>query len=414
MMTPKDHIDEEKRLASLDSYSILDTLPEADYDNLTAIAAEICGTPISLVSLLDNDRQWFKSRHGLDVSETPKEYAFCAHAINEDDDIFIVQDSRLDNRFSDNPLVTGDPRVIFYAGVPLLSDEGLPLGTLCVIDHKPKLLSQSQVRSLKALSNQVMKLLQLRKANVRLNESIEALNEKNEELEQFAYIAAHDLKSPLNNISGSTQILSDCYGATMNDDCKSMISIIQNSSEKLKELIDGLLEYSRSATVLMEKKSNVDLQKLCKEVHGLFSFENSLSVDLNSKLKHITLNRTAINQILINLISNAIKYSDKDHVKIELSVSEDSDSYLFHVKDNGPGILYENQDKIFQLFKTLRSSDKYGREGNGIGLATVKKIVMKMGGDIRVESSPPNGSTFIFSIKKEEDHVVEDELTDQL
>ena len=192
MIQPEDHSKEKERLASLESYSILDTLPEEEYDNLTAIAAEICGTPISLVSLLDNKRQWFKSHHGIDASETPKEYAFCAHAINSEEDILIVQDSRTDERFHDNPLVTGDPRVIFYAGIPLSTENGLPLGTLCVIDHKPKLLSQSQIASLKALAKQVMNLLKLRKSKIQLNKTIDSLEEKNIELERFAYIAAHD------------------------------------------------------------------------------------------------------------------------------------------------------------------------------------------------------------------------------
>ena len=159
MIPPKPFPLEKERLAELKSYSILDTLPEEDYDNLTAIAAEICNTEISLISLLDDKRQWFKSHHNLDVSETPKEYAFCAHAINDPKNVFIVQDARNDERFYDNPLVTGEPHVIFYAGVPLLSPKGLPLGTLCVIDHKPKLLSNSQINSLQALSKQVMNIL---------------------------------------------------------------------------------------------------------------------------------------------------------------------------------------------------------------------------------------------------------------
>ncbi len=400
MIPPKDHVYEKERLASLESYSIMDTLPEEDYDNLTTIAAAICGAPISAVSLLDNERQWFKSKYGLDVSETPKEVAFCAHAINEED-IFIVQDSRLDERFVDNPVVTGDPHVIFYAGVPLCSDEGLPLGTLCVIDHKPRLLSQNQIRSLKALANQVMKLLELRKANAQLKKTLEDLDEKNCELEQFAFIAAHDLKSPLNNILGSAAILSDCYSSKLDNDGKTMISFIQSASQKLKELIDGLLEYSRSEVVLKEEKSEIDLQLLCNDIHGLFSFDNSLSLELKSDLKSITLNRTAIDQILINLVGNAIKYSDKEHVKIEFGVSEDSDSYQFYVNDNGPGIIEKNQNTIFQIFKTQNISDKYGRKGNGIGLATVKKIVDRMGGTIRVESDPPKGAKFIFTIKKE-------------
>ncbi|NND16744.1 MAG: GAF domain-containing sensor histidine kinase [Eudoraea sp.] len=401
MIPPKDHANEEKRLASLDSYSIMDTLPEEDYDNLTTIAAEICGTPISLVSLLDSDRQWFKSRFGLDAPETPKEYAFCGHAINESDDVFIIQDSRLDERFHDNPLVVGDPRVIFYAGVPLCNDEGLPLGTLCVIDHKPKLLSQNQINCLKALANQVMRLLQLRKTNAQLKKSIEDLDEKNGELEQFAYIAAHDLKSPLNNILGSATILSEGYSKSLDDDGKAMISFIQSASETLKGLIDGLLEYSRSETVLKEEKSKIDLQLLCNDIHGLFCYDNSVSINVKSDLESITLNRTAIDQILINLVGNAIKYSDKEDVKIEFGVSEESDSYQFYVKDNGPGISKEHQNSIFQIFKTLKGSDKFGRKGNGIGLATVKKIVGKMGGTIRVESDPPNGASFIFNIKKE-------------
>ena len=121
------------------SYSILDTLPESDFDDLTTIAAEICGTPISLISLLDDKRQWFKSHHGLDAIETPKEYSFCGHVINQDD-LFVVSDARLDERFHDNPLVTGYPYVVFYAGVPLVGDNNLPLGTLCIIDHNPQIV----------------------------------------------------------------------------------------------------------------------------------------------------------------------------------------------------------------------------------------------------------------------------------
>ena len=404
MILPKHHENEAQRLASLDSYSILDTLPEKEYDNLTKIAAEICGTPISLISLLDSDRQWFKSHHGLEVSETPKDHAFCAHAINEKDDIFIVQDSRADVRFHDNPLVIGEPKVIFYAGIPLQGDEGLPLGTLCVIDHKPRLLSQSQVESLKALSEQVAMLLQLRKANAQLTKLNQELNEKNGELEQFAYVAAHDLKSPLNNISSTAGLLSDCYGSNLDDDGKTMLSFIDSAAEKLRGLIDGLLEYSKSESVLKERKTEINLDILCTEIEGLFSFDSSLSITLKSALKNICINRAALDQILINLVGNAIKYSDKNDVKIELGITEDNTHYQFHIKDNGPGIDLAQQSKIFQIFKTLGTLDKFGKVGNGIGLATVKKIVEKMGGSIRVESNQNQGCKFIFNVEKNVEH----------
>lgn len=400
MKAPKDHIYEKERLAALDSYSILDTLPEEDYDNLTAIAAEICGTTISLVSLLDDKRQWFKSRHGLGVSETPKEFAFCAHAINDDDDIFIVQDSRTDERFHDNPLVIGEPKVIFYAGVPLVTDKGLPLGTLCVIDHKPKLLSQGQMNSLKALSVQVMNLLQLRKSNMMLEKAIEDLKEKNEELERFAYIAAHDLKSPLNTIHTTTELLTDCYSSKFDEEGKMMLGFIQKSTTKLAGLIDGLLNYSKSESILTEGGSNIDLKELRKDISGLFSYDNSLVLKLNTKLKSINTNKAAIHQVLINLVSNAIKYNDKDEVEIQIEICENGDFYEFSVQDNGPGIALEEQDKAFQIFKILAPTDRFGQAGNGIGLATVKKIVKKMGGMINLNSAKGKGCQFNFSLMK--------------
>jgi GAF domain-containing protein len=212
MKISEKHKHESERLKLLESYSILDTLPEIDYDNITAIASEICNTPISLVSLIDSKRQWFKSHHGLNVSETTKDYAFCAHAIIDPNDIFIIQDARKDERFFDNPLVTGEPNVIFYAGVPLVGENNLPIGTLCVIDNKPKLLSQTQIHALKALANQVMNLLELRKTKARLEQALEDVEQINQELESFAFIAAHDLKSPLNNISSITNLFLDSYG----------------------------------------------------------------------------------------------------------------------------------------------------------------------------------------------------------
>lgn len=160
--------DEEKRLHALRSYEVLDTPKEEEYDDITKIASEICGTPIALISLIDKDRQWFKSKVGLDAEETSRDVSFCGHAINEPDEIFEISDSRVDERFKDNPLVTGDPNVVFYAGSPLKDSTGHALGTLCVIDNEPGHLSSEQRLALKALSRQVVRQLELRKAMVQL------------------------------------------------------------------------------------------------------------------------------------------------------------------------------------------------------------------------------------------------------
>jgi GAF domain-containing protein len=160
---------ETERLAALKAYHILDTGTEQSYDDITALAAHICKVPIAMISLVDEVRQWFKSRLGVAQQQTPREVAFCAHAILQTGP-FIIQDATKDRRVADSALVTGEPHIRFYAGIPLINPQGLALGTLCVIDHQPRRLSAAQQKALQALSRQVMALLELRRVSTHLAE----------------------------------------------------------------------------------------------------------------------------------------------------------------------------------------------------------------------------------------------------
>jgi len=165
---------EAERLAALREYHILDTEAEPAYDDITTLAAYLCNVPIALVSLVDESRQWFKSKLGLNKQETPRDVAFCAHAILQTEPL-IVKDALKDSRFADSALVTRSPHIRFYAGFPLASPEGFALGTLCAIDRKPRKLSADQMIAMQALARQVMTLLELRRVSRRMAEVLDKL-----------------------------------------------------------------------------------------------------------------------------------------------------------------------------------------------------------------------------------------------
>jgi GAF domain-containing protein len=162
---------EEARIIALDKYAILDTDPEQSFDDLTLLASFVCKTPIALISLVDEDRQWFKSRVGMAASETSRDIAFCSTAILQSD-LFVVPDALADDRFRDNPLVVSDPHIRFYAGAPLINEDGYALGTLCVVDRTPRELAPEQKEALKALSRLVLAQLEFRRNLILLKEAL--------------------------------------------------------------------------------------------------------------------------------------------------------------------------------------------------------------------------------------------------
>ncbi len=390
---------ESDRLSALQEYNILDTITEKEYDDITHLASVICNVPIALISFVDRDRQWFKSHKGLSASETDREYSFCAHAINTPDKAFIIPDAQNDERFRDNPLVTGDPNIVFYAGFPLVTEKGFSLGTICVIDSKTHELNEDQVKALEVLSGQVMKLLEMRKTNHDLLVLKMELETRNSDLEQFAMVVSHDIKSPLTGILLGNEILEKEFGEALGPEGLSMVKVSNNAASKIKTLVEGILGYYKGDS--SKSRDNIELAGFLKSIIDAVITPRQIEVTYDLTSDHIYMNRTQLEQIFFNLISNSIRYNDKPIPQIKISFREETEFYRFVVSDNGIGIAPENYDKIFSLFQTVSKKDVFGIKSHGIGLPTIKKIVENFNGAISVTSVINEGTDFHISIAKE-------------
>ncbi|HHP7242208.1 MAG TPA: ATP-binding protein [Cyclobacteriaceae bacterium] len=394
-----DQPSEIERLKAIESYNILDTMSDNDYDNITTLASQICEAPISLISLIDNKRQWFKSHYGLTINETPKEYSFCAHAIKEDD-FFVVGDARKDARFYDNPLVTGYPHIVFYAAVPLINANGYTLGTLCVIDKEPRELTESQKQSLEVLAHQTMKLLELRKSTYKLRLLNNRLEEKNKILERFAQATAVDINSPLKMINMTYKKFIAEYGSILDDDAKILLKKIQASSEKLSQQVEGLMDYSKLDSIDPINKTNFPVSDLVKDLSTIYPLVDDYQIDFLINISDIHANHTLLRKILMELISNAIRHNDKVYAHIEVGGNEEDRFYEFFVSDNGPGIDEEELNQVFDMYKVFNPVGRYGETGIGIGLTNVRRIVKDLGGNIQIESEKEEGTIVTFTLLK--------------
>lgn len=404
MIKPNIPPNEAQRLKELERYQLIGTAEDEDFDFITSMAAQITNSKISLVSFVLEDMQWFLSHHGLMVREASREYSFCGHAINKPEEILIVEDARKDERFWDNPNTTKDPYVIFYAGVPLVTPNGLPLGTLCVVDDRPKSLSTNQIDQLKKLAKQTLNLLQLRrnqlelnKTNEELKKNIELVKIANNELKTFSYTVAHDLRAPLRAMNGYAEMLIRDYGEKLDQEAKRLINNITQNASRMGRLIDDLLSFSR----LGRKELNVTkvcMDDLTKEVFVELNKTIDNKVDIRiSELPDVMGDHNLLYQVMMNLISNAIKYSSKkENPIIELFSEFKNGETIFVIKDNGSGFDMKYSGKLFNVFQRLHADDEF--DGNGIGLATVSRIIAKHGGRIWAEGQVNVGATFYFTL----------------
>jgi hypothetical protein len=400
MQAPCYTLQEDLRQQAVNSYHIVDTEPEQEFDNITELAITICGVQHALLTILDKDRNWYKSNNKIPFKETPRPLSFCGHLIHNPHEIMIVEDARKDIRFHDNPIVTELKSVVFYLGVPILSEDGFAIGTLCIFDDKPRTLNDSQIASMKLLGKQAEHLLNFRKHKLKQSKVYNKLERTNEMLSEFAAVASHDLKLPIASIITTVDIIKTKYKTKVGKEGEERLNLIKDCSFTINEYITGMLDMYTSEHGIQESYEMINLKEF---------FDNLLKINLTSQkcqfwlpkeLHVINSNKIALTQIFTNLFSNAVKYNDKDSCIISVSISENATHHKFSVTDNGPGIAKDNYKEIFKLFRTANDIDNRGKKGNGIGLSVVKKLVEKLNGKISVTSELGKFSTFSFTVEK--------------
>ena len=402
-------IDEAARLKSLYDYDILDTEAEKTFDDITQLVAQICNMPISLISLVDSERQWFKSKIGLAPQQTAKDIAFCTHAIHQKK-VFEVEDTLHDERFFDNPLVTSTPNIRFYAGTPLVSPDGHVIGTLCVIDDKPNKLTQDQRQALEVLGRSVISQMELRK-------NIKILKLANEHKTEFLSNMSHELRTPLNAIIGFSHLmLENTQDYKIPPKFAEYVKHIDYSGRRLLSVVNSVIDLNKIEAGMMQ----VQLKTICfrefiKNLEGMLAItanqkDVEFSVHVSNDLpKYLAVDQAKITQIITNLAHNAIKFTDGGKwVKVELSLN--NEQLVITVADQGVGISSNDQTKLFNQFQQVGQAKS--SEGSGLGLSITQSLVTLLGGKIKVLSTVGSGSIFKVLLPQQNDtSILQPDLT---
>ncbi len=389
---------EEQRLRALNEYGVLDTLEESEFNDLTQLAACICDAPIALISLVDRHRQWFKSKVGLHTAETPRDVAFCAHGILKDE-VMIVPDALHDNRFHDNPLVTGEPHVRFYAGAPLITPKGQRIGMLCVIDHEARTLSPNQINALQILGREVIARLELKKAQ----QTAEIATQNKSE---FLACMSHEIRTPMNGIMGLTELLLE---TSLNDDQRQKLETLKHAADALHVLLNDILDFSKiEAGKLMLETTPFDPVAVLQDIMRLAErIPRHEGVVLRHHIKEslpasVLGDPVRFRQVIINLISNAIKFTESGFIELRLYEQKRDDTHItlaVDVQDSGIGIPKDKLQTIFESFTQADTSTTRRFGGTGLGLTISRHLAKVMGGDLFVSSTPGKGSCFTFTLQ---------------
>lgn len=381
---------EAQRIEVLKKYEILDTPPDRSFDKFTQLAAELLEVPVAIISLVDTDRIWFKSSHGLEIQEIGREAGLCSTAILSDKP-YVVEDALTDTQARANSLVTGDVGLRFYAAIPLKTSEGCNLGTFCVIDKKPGKLTPGKERILQTLADLVMRQMELQlEARLAVRHQHELLS-----------TAAHDLKNPLSVMPVLAEmILENKFDPVA---IEKMAVQIRTAGKRMARTLDELLETAREETSQVHLKLNTfDLAILVQRViasNEALARNKNLQLDyLGEEECMIYGDERRLTEVIDNLVNNAIKFSPRGK-SIVVSLESGDGKAILTVKDQGQGLTRNDLNNLFRPFMSLSATPTGEERSTGLGLSLVKNLVDAHHGSIHARSEGHGrGATFIVEL----------------
>lgn len=387
-------------LKSLRKSTTENTRIKKDIEAIISLSATLCNTSFSNMHLLNNTNYYTESIFDIQSVNQKGDLEICNYLYTNNISSIIIPDTKKDNRFNQLESVKNNS-IRFYAGIRLEDASGNVIGSLYVINNEPKELNTRQVEGLKLLGRQMIHRLDEYKNTLKLNRLKNELESKNEQLRHFAGVVSHDMKMPLANMILTCDLLKSKYKNILNTEGSNYLYKIKQSSLMLSNYITNILQHYESDQVAALATEEFYLHDLLEKIIDLLNIQEKCDINLPDKNYKIRGNQTALEQIFMNLFTNSLKYNDKENIIIDVDCKKDNEYYHFSVRDNGIGIPKEQLPKIFNLFQTFGQIDRKGNIGNGIGLSTVRKFIMSLGGDIEVESKLGENTTFYFHIEHE-------------
>ncbi len=399
---------EQERLQELIRYEVLYTQYEEDFDQIVQLASAICKTPMSTITLLDFNKQFFKAKVGLENREAPRDTSFCGHAILQDEAIMIVNDALDDVRFFDNPLVLGDPNIRFYAGYPLVSPSGYKLGTLCVIDRIPRSLTPEQELTLKTLGNQVVKLFELRLRNKEAEVRNKLVEEQKIQLQESAAvqnkiisIIAHDVRGPVSSLK--TMIELTKAKSLTEEETAVLLDMLDKQLDGTLDMLTNLVDWG--SMLLKKGKLSITsvnvttiVDKIFKNLSSMAQLKGNQFQNFVSDDVAVMADENTLRFILRNIISNSNKFTSNGTIAVHLLSHESDNMISIIVSDTGCGMPSEIQQQLFNPTKRHSREGTHKEKGSGLGLILAKEFAEAMHASLEVKSEPGKGTSFSITL----------------